>query len=85
MRPVRSAGPTITECNSSPLRGPTGRWVFKPTGATSYTTVKKVYANGSGDLRTTVKASKTGTRRWAYYGNTTTGPSTSAGDNVVVK
>ncbi|MEV5149821.1 hypothetical protein AB0L14_37040 [Streptomyces sp. NPDC052727] len=58
---------------------------FKPTGATSYTTVKKVYANGSGDLKTTVKASETGTWRWAYYGNTTTGPSTSAGDNVVVK
>ncbi|MFD3476677.1 hypothetical protein [Streptomyces sp. NPDC058695] len=58
---------------------------FKPTGTTSYTTVKKVYANGSGNLKTTVKASKTGTWRWVYYGNTTTGPSTSAGDNVVVK
>ena len=57
---------------------------FKPTGAASYTTVKKVYANSSGDLRTTVKASKTGTWRWVYYGNTTTGPSTSSGDNVVV-
>ncbi|MFE6331999.1 hypothetical protein ACFVOK_02095 [Streptomyces sp. NPDC057798] len=57
---------------------------FKPSGAASYTTVKKVYANSSGDLRTTVKASKTGTWRWAYYGNTTTGPSTSPGDNVVV-
>jgi hypothetical protein len=57
---------------------------FKPTGATSYTTVKKVYANASGNLRTTVRASKTGTWRWAYYGNTTTGPSTSAGDSVVV-
>ena len=58
---------------------------FKPAGTTSYTTVKKVYANGSGDLRTTVKASRTGTWRWVYYGNTTTGPSTSSGDNVVVK
>ncbi|MEU9188558.1 hypothetical protein AB0D14_29295 [Streptomyces sp. NPDC048484] len=58
---------------------------FKPTGATSYTTVKKVYANGSGGLKTTVEASKTGTWRWAYNGNTTTGPSTSAGDNVVVE
>ncbi|WP_328881046.1 hypothetical protein [Streptomyces sp. NBC_00299] len=57
---------------------------FKPSGAASYTTVKKVYANSSGDLRTTVKASKTGTWRWAYYGNTTTGPSMSSGDNVVV-
>ncbi|MFD8153763.1 MULTISPECIES: hypothetical protein [unclassified Streptomyces] len=58
---------------------------FKPAGAASYTTVKKVYANGSGDLRTTVKASTTGTWRWAYYGNTTTGPSTSSGDSVVVQ
>ncbi|MYR95857.1 MULTISPECIES: hypothetical protein [unclassified Streptomyces] len=58
---------------------------FKPAGATSYTTVKKVYANGSGSLKTTVKASRTGTWRWAYYGNTTTGASQSAGDHVVVK
>ncbi|MEU6394358.1 hypothetical protein [Streptomyces sp. NPDC046939] len=58
---------------------------FKPSGSSSYTTVKKVHANSSGALRTTVKATKTGTWRWAYYGNTTTGPSTSPGDNVVVK
>ncbi|MEU6821261.1 hypothetical protein ABZ921_11565 [Streptomyces atriruber] len=58
---------------------------FKPSGATSYTTVKKVHANGSGNLRTTVKASKTGAWRWVYYGNTTTGQSTSAADNVVVR
>ncbi len=57
---------------------------FKPSGAASYTTVKKVYADSSGGLRTTVKASTTGTWRWVYYGNTTTGPSTSSGDNVVV-
>lgn len=57
---------------------------FKPSGAASYTTVKKVYANSSGDLRTTVKASKTGTWRWVYYGNTTTGAAMSSGDNVVV-
>lgn len=58
---------------------------FKPAGTTSYTTVKKVHANGSGNLKTTVKASKTGTWRWVYYGNTTTGPSKSSGDHVVVK
>ncbi|MFD3971413.1 hypothetical protein [Streptomyces cyaneofuscatus] len=58
---------------------------FKPSGAASYTTVKKVYANDSGALKTTVKASKTGTWRWAYYGNTTTGASMSPGDHVVVK
>ncbi|MDT0489352.1 hypothetical protein ACPEIF_14890 [Streptomyces sp. NPDC012600] len=58
---------------------------FKPAGSTSYTTVKKVYANSSGGLKTTVKASKTGTWRWVYHGNTTTGPSKSSGDKVVVK
>ncbi|MFI8093466.1 hypothetical protein ACIF9R_35015 [Streptomyces sp. NPDC086080] len=58
---------------------------FKAAGTASYTTVKKVYANGSGVLRTTVKASKTGTWRWVYYGNTTTGSSASSGDYVVVK
>ncbi|MEU7019879.1 hypothetical protein ABZ990_04375 [Streptomyces sp. NPDC046203] len=58
---------------------------FKPAGATSYTSVKTVYANGKGDLKATVKASKTGTWRWMYGGNTTTGASTSAGDYVVVK
>ncbi|MFH9393612.1 hypothetical protein [Streptomyces sp. NPDC017556] len=34
---------------------------FKPPGAASYTTVKKVPANGSGALKTTLKASKTPT------------------------
>lgn len=58
---------------------------FKPSGSASYTTVKQVRANSTGSLRTTVKASKTGTWRWQYYGNTTTGPSTSTGDNVVVR
>ncbi|MEU7023978.1 hypothetical protein ABZ990_25425 [Streptomyces sp. NPDC046203] len=58
---------------------------FKPAGAASYTSVKSVYANGKGDLKTTVKASKSGAWRWMYGGNTTTGASTSAGDYVVVK
>ncbi|MFE7137348.1 hypothetical protein ACFVAG_06340 [Streptomyces sp. NPDC057644] len=58
---------------------------FKPAGSTAYTTVKKVYGNSSGNLKTTVKATKTGTWRWVYYGNTTTGASKSSGDNVVVK
>ncbi len=58
---------------------------FKPAGAASYTTVKKVRANSSGGLRTTVKAARTGTWRWVYYGNTATGTSTSSGDTVVVK
>ncbi|MEU3076730.1 hypothetical protein [Streptomyces laurentii] len=58
---------------------------FKPAGATSYTWVKTVYSNSKGDLKTTVRATKSGTWRWVYGGNDTTGPSTSAGDYVVVK
>ncbi|MFI6943270.1 hypothetical protein ACIBI4_28735 [Streptomyces sp. NPDC050418] len=58
---------------------------FKPAGSSTYTTVKKVYANSSGALKTTVTATQTGTWRWVYYGNSVTGASTSSGDNVVVQ
>ncbi|WP_327350535.1 hypothetical protein [Streptomyces sp. NBC_01304] len=58
---------------------------FQPEGATSYTTVKAVYADSSGGLRTTVTAGASGTWRWRYYGNSTSGPSTSSGDHVVVQ
>ncbi|SDJ75282.1 hypothetical protein SAMN05421806_102337 [Streptomyces indicus] len=58
---------------------------FKPAGATSFTTVKMVYADSAGGLRTTVKADRTGTWRWAYYGNSTTGVSYAPGDHVVVQ
>jgi hypothetical protein len=58
---------------------------FKPAGSSAYTTVKKVTANSSGVLRATVKATEDGTWRWKYYGNTTTGASTSSGDYVDVQ
>ncbi|MFE5211634.1 hypothetical protein [Streptomyces sp. NPDC056600] len=58
---------------------------FKPAGSSTYTTVKKVTASSSGALRTTVTASQDGTWRWRYYGNTTTGASSSSGDYVDVR
>ena len=58
---------------------------FKAVGAKAYTTVRKVKSNRTGVLRTTVKATRSGTWRWVYYGNTTSGAKASAGDYVVVR
>ncbi|MFJ9601078.1 hypothetical protein [Streptomyces althioticus] len=58
---------------------------FKAAGAKAYTTVRKVKSNKTGVLRTTVKATRSGTWRWVYYGNTTSGAKASAGDYVVVR
>ncbi|WP_328498050.1 hypothetical protein OHS59_39095 [Streptomyces sp. NBC_00414] len=57
---------------------------FKPTGSSTYTTVKSVTASGTGHLKTTVTASQDGTWRWRYSGNTTTGAANSSGDHVDV-
>ncbi|MEV7401888.1 hypothetical protein AB0N93_16035 [Streptomyces sp. NPDC091267] len=68
-------------------QGYAGRTVslqFKADGASSYATVKKVTSSATGALRTTVKAAKSGTWRWTYYGNSTSGAKASTGDRVVV-
>ncbi|THA28836.1 hypothetical protein E6R18_26560 [Streptomyces sp. A1277] len=57
---------------------------FKADGASSYTTVKKVTSGSTGALKTTVKAAKSGTWRWNYYGNSTSGAKASTGDHVIV-
>ncbi|PZT75158.1 MULTISPECIES: hypothetical protein [unclassified Streptomyces] len=57
---------------------------FKADGASSYTTVKKATSSSTGALRTTVKATTSGTWRWKYYGNSTSGAKASSGDHVVV-
>ncbi|WP_406447237.1 hypothetical protein OG782_00625 [Streptomyces sp. NBC_00876] len=57
---------------------------FKADGASAYTTVKKVTSSSTGALKTTVKAAKSGTWRWTYYGNSTSGAKSSTGDHVVV-
>ncbi|WP_327707836.1 hypothetical protein OG912_01800 [Streptomyces sp. NBC_00464] len=58
---------------------------FKAAGASSYTTVKKAMSNRTGTLRTTVKATGSGTWRWTYYGNPTSGAKSSTGDQVTVR
>ncbi|MEU2251317.1 hypothetical protein [Streptomyces sp. NPDC019224] len=68
-------------------QGYAGRTVslqFKADGASSYTTVKKVTSSSTGALKTTVKAAKSGTWRWNYYGNDTSGAKASTGDHVIV-
>ncbi|MFJ5050030.1 hypothetical protein [Streptomyces sp. NPDC088719] len=58
---------------------------FKPAGSSSYKTVKKATSSRTGALTTTVKATTAGTWRWTYYGNTTSGASSSSGDRVVLR
>ncbi|MGW2523222.1 hypothetical protein ACWC09_40815 [Streptomyces sp. NPDC001617] len=48
----------------------------------SFKAVKKVTANSSGALKTTVTAAVDGSWRWAYGGNGTTGATTSGADYV---
>ncbi|MGW1432192.1 hypothetical protein [Streptomyces sp. NPDC001108] len=69
-------------------QGYAGRTVslqFKAAGASSYTTVKKSTSSRTGGLKTTVKATVPGTWRWTYYGNSTSGAKSSAGDYVAVR
>ncbi|MFE0730565.1 hypothetical protein ACFW2X_20395 [Streptomyces antibioticus] len=91
-----AAGKTLTVAgrvtranwNTHTYQGYAGRTVslqFKAAGASSYTTVKKVTSSGTGALKTTVKATKPGRWRWTYYGNSTSGAKSSAGDYVAVR
>ncbi|CAM5248208.1 hypothetical protein SALBM217S_06610 [Streptomyces griseoloalbus] len=69
-------------------QGYAGRTVslqFRAAGAKAYTTVRKVTSDRTGVLRTTLKATRSGTWRWVYYGNTTSGAKASTGDYVVVR
>ncbi|MEU6349071.1 hypothetical protein ABZ896_07065 [Streptomyces sp. NPDC047072] len=91
-----AAGKTITvtgrvtraNWNTHTYQGYAGRTVslqFKAAGASSYTTVKKVTSSSTGALKTTVKATGSGTWRWTYYGNSTSGAKSSTGDYVAVR
>ncbi|MFE9815865.1 hypothetical protein [Streptomyces sp. NPDC005773] len=69
-------------------QGYAGRTVslqFKPVGASSYKTVRTAVSSTTGSLRTTVKATGPGTWRWTYYGNSTSGASSSGGDHVATQ
>jgi hypothetical protein len=58
---------------------------FKAKGATTYKNVKTVKTGSGGKVSTTVKASKTGTWRFSFAGNSTTSSAVSTGDAVTVK
>ncbi len=57
---------------------------FKKAGATSYSTVKTVTAGSDGTLKTTVKATTSGTWRWSFAGSSTSVGSTSGADSVTL-
>lgn len=79
---------TRANWNTHTYQGYGGRTVslqFKAAGSSAYKTVKKVKANSTGALKTTVKATTSGTWRWTYFGNTTSGAKSSTGDRVEVR
>ncbi|MET7287744.1 calcium-binding protein [Streptomyces sp. NPDC005573] len=58
---------------------------FRKAGTSTYTTVRTVTTNGTGNLRTAVTASADGYWRYAFAGTTTTASATAAGDYVDTK
>ncbi len=58
---------------------------FRAKGTDTFKSVKKATTSSTGGLKTTVTASTDGSYRWVYYGNSTTGAATSAGDYVDVR
>ncbi|WP_328399202.1 calcium-binding protein [Streptomyces sp. NBC_00390] len=58
---------------------------FRKAGTSTYTTVKTVRTNSTGNLSTTVTASKDGYWRWSFAGTTTTPAVNTTGDYVDVR
>ncbi|RPE43709.1 hypothetical protein EDD90_6922 [Streptomyces sp. Ag109_O5-1] len=58
---------------------------FRKKGSSTYTTVKTIRTNSTGNLKTTVTASRDGWFRYVFAGTASTAPSTAAGDYVDVR
>ncbi|OEJ26336.1 calcium-binding protein [Streptomyces agglomeratus] len=58
---------------------------FRKAGTTTYTTVKTVNTNSTGDLKTTVTAASDGYWRYSFAGTTTTPAISAAGDYLDVR
>ncbi|MFF3687679.1 calcium-binding protein [Streptomyces sp. NPDC002187] len=58
---------------------------FRKAGTSTYSTVKTVRTNSTGNLSTTVTASKDGYWRWSFGGTTTTPAVNATGDYVDVR
>ncbi|EGX59816.1 hypothetical protein SZN_11038 [Streptomyces zinciresistens K42] len=93
--PVKKGKPiTVTgklsraDWESLKYRGYTGQSVklqFRKKGSSTYTTLKTVKSNATGDLRTTVTAGQDGYFRYSFAGTTTTAAVSAAGDYVDVR
>ncbi|GAA3776487.1 DUF5707 domain-containing protein [Streptomyces chiangmaiensis] len=58
---------------------------FRKAGTTTYSTIKTVYTDSYGNLKTTVTASADGYWRWNFAGSSTTPSVTATGDYVDVQ
>ncbi len=58
---------------------------FRKKNSNTYTTVKTIKTNATGNLKTTVKATQDGYFRYTFAGTTTTPAATAAGDFVDVR
>ncbi|MFE3828872.1 hypothetical protein [Streptomyces sp. NPDC059092] len=61
------------------------RLEFRKKDSSTYSLVKTVKTNGSGSLKTTVKAASDGYWRWKFTGTSTTAGTTATGDYVDVR
>lgn len=57
---------------------------FRKAGTSTYTTLKTIYTNSTGNLSTTATATTDGYWRWSFAGTPTTSPTTTPGDYVDV-
>jgi hypothetical protein len=58
---------------------------FRKKGSSTYTTVKTIRTNSTGNLKTTVKATVDGFFRWSFAGTSTTPAVNAAGDFIDVQ
>lgn len=88
-KPVTVTGRLLlADWNANKYRGYSGQSVklqYRKSGSSTYTTLKTLKTNSSGDLRTTVTASADGYWRWTFAGWTTVPAVTTAGDFVDVR
>ncbi|MER5395733.1 hypothetical protein [Streptomyces sp. NPDC002599] len=79
---------TRANWDSNKYQGYTGQSVklqFRKAGSTTYTTLKTVKTDGSGNLKTTTTATADGYFRYSFAGTTTTPAVSAAGDYIDVQ
>ncbi|BEL12796.1 hypothetical protein Q0Z83_109870 [Actinoplanes sichuanensis] len=79
-RATTDAATTFTGYARQPVR-----LQFRRAGSSTYTTIKTVWTDGYGYLRTTTKATAAGYWRWSYAGNGSVASVSATGDGVALK